>query len=291
MMDMLRSFQPQKYLDGAQENLTKVFKRLIILAIITAVLLSGKYVAFLSNAGDEAVKWSEANLPEVLREHLPEIDITEGVLSSPIAQPYIRKLSDIDKSEVKEDEDFAIVLDTTGEIQSLDDYPQGILILADRVILKTRSDQGVEERREFSFEDMDIKSLNLKPSPNSREILSLVINGQAASFTYDHLKTLKGKITFWAYPIFLLVLTFYYFVAKIVIMYAFSLYALFFNKITNRELSYRKLLDITSLAVIPPTVMSLVYNLFNLKFPYLSFAYIGFVIIMLTLAMKGEKSA
>lgn len=289
LFSLIKSFRPVRYHEFNQESPGVVFKRLAVLAVILAVLLSGRYVAQLSSWGDIAINWAEVNLPDMLKEHFPEVNITDGVLSSPVEQPYIRKFSELVPSEVEveEEEDFVFVLDTTGEITSLEDYPQGVLVLQDKMLIKTKSDAGVEERREVDFDEIKIKSLSLKPSPGEKEILSVVTDGNVFSLTYEKARQVKTRLVRYAYPILLILLTLYYFIAKTLAMYIFSLYALFFDNVTGKGLNYRQLLDITSLSIIPPTILALVYNLFGIRLPYLSFAYIGFMIIMLTLAIKS----
>ncbi len=66
-------------------------------------------------------------LAEFYRENLPEIRINKGKVEADVPMPYVKH---------NQEEDIVFIIDTTGQIKDLRDYPQGILLRESEMVLK-----------------------------------------------------------------------------------------------------------------------------------------------------------
>ncbi len=120
------------YRDAAAGRPGQLLGYLVLLITVATVGVTVKVHRAVSQGLEEAGPWLKANMPD--------IRIANGVVSSPVAQPY-----------VWEQEEFVFILDTTGETTALDlRYPRGILLTQTSLLYR----KSPRESREYSLREV-----------------------------------------------------------------------------------------------------------------------------------------
>ena len=113
-----------------RQKLRPTIQYLLILLFFVALISSAVYYFYFKSGMNTLVTWSQ--------KHLPEISIRDGVVTSPVEQPY-----------TSFEEDFMFVLDTTGTVKYFE--PQvvnGVLVMKDRIRIR---------RPGMETQDVDLK--------------------------------------------------------------------------------------------------------------------------------------
>ncbi len=237
---VINSFNPNSYVKITGQKFGRSFLYLFLLIITISLFLSVRLSSTIVHLTSEFVG--------KVGEKIPEIRITEGVVSVPIAQPYVYVV-----------ENYAFIIDTTGQVSSLDDYDSGMLLTRDKLIYKDKARMKTE-----SYDLSKINSLYLTPE------------------TLNNWLRKGSKVLI---PILFIILVIYYLVAKNIQLFLFSLAALLANQIKNKKLSYHELLNIGVYALTPPTLLASVMILFNLRFPLFGLIYSLLYILIIVLAV------
>ncbi len=119
------------------QPLGKALRYLLFLAILVTLVLGIRYGIGLSRFSQKTLNWIEENAPY--------IEISGGVVKADVEQPFL-----------KEDKDFVMIIDTTGQTKEIDKkYRTGILLKKDKLIIKQ------DEIRTQEFDLSKIKSFKL----------------------------------------------------------------------------------------------------------------------------------
>lgn len=158
-------------------------------------------------------------------QHLPEIRVAGGKVSSPAPQPFVKE---IDK--------FVFVLDTTGATTDLDPkYEQGVLVTESEILVRRM--RGVRETRRYALDQVPDVVLN---QANVEQVL--------------------GRIGQWAWLAVGIAVWVWLWIAKLVQVLFWSLLGLAFNAIGKRGLGYGALFRIGVLALTVPLVYDLLIS-------------------------------
>ncbi len=282
---ILNSFNLTFYKHIAQQSFGKSFKYLLFMVFIVALLLSAKYVLELRKGIADFTNLVFKNLEQTLADGLPEIKIEKGQVSSTVQQPFMVKKAD-----------FVFILDTTGQVASLNEYKNGILLTVNKLITKSTKENGISsEVNEVDLTKMKVDLLLIKPGDKQKgELVSLAINNKIFSVTKDNINALGKKIALIISP-FLLALTFLaLLLGKLIHILVFSLVSLIANAVTKAGMRYRSLLNIGTYAVTLPTAVSTIMiivfgNAKNGFLPVLFLPYIVIYAAFLFLAVSQAK--
>jgi len=234
----INSFSPSSYGKIVKQKFGRSFLYLSILILVISVLLSVKFTSTLAQLSGEFV--------DKAGEEISEIRITNGVVSVPVDQPYIYKV-----------ENYAFIIDTTGEVVSLDDYEAGLLLTKNALLSKNNA-------RTQSYDLSQVASLYITP-----ELLK------------EWMKK-SGKVVF---PIIMVLLVISFLIAKFIQIFLFSLISMLANNLKKKNLSYSQLLNIGLYALTLPTVLAVIVILFNFGFPLFSLIYSLLYILILVTAI------
>ncbi len=179
--------------------------------------------------------------------NFPEIQLTQGKVSSPAKQPV-----------VVEQKDFVFILDTTGAITDLDPkYPEGLLLTQTELLY--RRQRGVQETHRIALEGLPDFTLN-----------------QAT------VEQILDRIKAWVWLVVGVVLTFWWWIVKLLQVLFWSLLGLLVNALTKRSLPYRAIFNIGVLALTVSLAFDLITGGLGLRVTGLGFIslalYVGYLI-------------
>ncbi|MBN1872157.1 MAG: DUF1189 domain-containing protein, partial [Candidatus Omnitrophica bacterium] len=220
-------------------TLTKSAKYLLTLVLVITLLLSIRFSLDARKGLDIAVDWAQKNLPT--------INIQNGIVTVDIKQPYIVS-----------SEDFTMVIDTTGEVASLDGYKRGILLMKDRMLYK----------------ESDVKSETYSLSG----IESLRIDEA-------FLKSARKNIIWIIFPIMVLIMYLSFFVARVTQILVFSVISLIAVSMSHVKLEYKQLINIGTYAITPSTLLGAILAFLGLNLPHFWIIYSGLYLIFIVMAI------
>lgn len=224
---------------------SKVMKYIFSLIFLITLILSVRYSFDISKGLGIAVDWT--------KENLPIIEIQNGVVSVDAKQPY----------KIVE-EDFALILDTTGEIASLDEYKSGILLTKNKVLYK---------ESEVKTETYDLSNI------------------ESVRIDENFMKALQKNLVWIIFPFMLLGVFIYFCIARFLQIFIFSLISLATSSIVNIKLSYKQLFNIGVYAITPSVILGALLAVFLIQLPLFWIIYAGGYIIYLIMAILNCKEA
>lgn len=268
------SFYPKFYRKIVFQPFGRSLEYLTLFVILFSLVLSLKYVFNTREWIQEAGRWIKTDFARELANNMPEINIINGEVSSPVEQPYIYEL-----------DESAFILDTTGSMDSLDQYTNCILITKHKFIIK-KTERGNVEIEEYDVPM--IRSLNLA-ARSKGAIIRLSIGGRSIISLTDKFVDKCANISRhnikYIIPIIPISLFLYYITAKLIHLMLFSLISLIICKITDARLKYRHLLNIGAYVIIPSAILAELIKLCGINPPLLWIPYLGFYVVFLTMAI------
>jgi hypothetical protein len=238
---VLSFFSADLYRDAASSWRGASFAHLFILSLLSCIPFLFRFQAGI----DEFV---EADLPEII-DQVPDITVADGEARVDAAQPYF--IEDPDSGET------LFILDTTGEITSLEGTGAKGLLTRDRFLLE----QGDLEPRTYYLAQMDAVELN-------REVL------------YDWTEMGRKWLVPFVSPF---VLGFTYAVGTILILVYGGIGNLFCNA-TRITLPYPALVSLAAMALTPAWLIGIGLGILRIEVPFwwlvsflisMSFLYLG----------------
>lgn len=233
------------YKQVVNQSIGKALKYIFLLLLLVAIAMSINTVIKLQKFIKEGQIWAEKNVPE--------IKIVNGKTQVEVPQPYT----------VWKDENFIVMIDTTGQYTSIDTaYRAGALLTQSKLIMK----QSEVEIREYDLS----------------QIPQLVINKDTIS------KWAKiAQVIIW---IVIPIGTYLYLiVAKWFQIALFSLFTLSLNNTMKTNLKYPQLLSLGIYALTGPLILDLIYAIVGRPNPIFLWIYIAVYVIYLFMAVKHQK--
>ena len=196
----------------------------LLLAVLWIPVMVGLHLDLDRFAGDEVQR---------MIEQVPRVEIKDGVVSVDAEQPY--RISDPDTGEV-----FA-VLDTTGQVTSLDDLEHGILLTESQLIVKKSC---------FETQTIDLS-----------QVESTVIDAETLQHWVD-----AGSEWFalLAYPLCLIAS----YVYRMLQVLLYGAVGLLFNAMTGGDLGYPACMRLAVMAVTPVLILDTARGLLDLSIPF-----------------------
>jgi len=231
------------YKEAKDFQRSAVMKYIFLLILLITLVLSVKYAIDFRIGLGVAAEWTKGNLPV--------IEIQNGVVSADVKQPY--KI---------EEGGFALIIDTTGEITSLDGDEKGVLLMKNKVIYKEN------EVKTESYDLSQVESLRIDD---------------------NFMSTLKNNIPWIVFPFMLLGIFVYFCIARFVQVFIFSLVSLAAASITSVKLNYKQLFNIGVYAITPSVILGAVVAFFGRLLPGFGVLYAGVYIVYLVMAIRACK--
>lgn len=189
------------------------------------------------------------------KQNLPPITIQNGIVSVDAKQPY-KVVA----------EDFTLIIDTTGEITTLEGYSRGILLMKDKLMYK-ESDAKTET---YSLSNIPVLKID-----------------------ENFMNTLRRNIAWIVFPILFIFLYIGFSLARFLHILLFSLLSMATSSIANIKLSYKQLFNIGIYAITPSTILGALLAVSGIQLPLFGIIYSGLYIIYLIVAIlncKEEKA-
>lgn len=216
----------------------KTVRYLLFLTLFITIILGVRYSFGINKFLQEGFKW--------ITENTPYIEINDGVVTADIEQPF----------EVVS-ADFAMIIDTTGEVNDIpDDYETGILLTKDKLIIK---------QNEVRSQSLDLSKIN--------------------KFRLDKESLTKWRkiIIFVLLPLMIVMQFIFFFVSKVIQALIAGVAVYLFK--TNYKFS--DILNVAVYALTPATLLSLFVSLVSPRpLPFFFLIYIGMYIAFVIGAFK-----
>lgn len=199
----------------------------------------------------------KAGLDNILPQ-VPELDIKNGVITTPEKKPYLIKESNTSDKVI-------VIVDTSGQYTSLDNVPSS----ARTLITDTK--------------------VYYSDKPNTVKVYKLPNN-----LTYDFKpETAKAPIiTFvkWLWVIYIPLMLFGMFIYRLVQSLIYAVFGKIFALIGGVKLYYSQVLKLTIIALTPPIILHLIVSMIlNLRFAHELLAYFIFAMAYLIFAISANK--
>lgn len=277
---LVQSFNPRFYKEIVHQSFGKTFKYLALFLLLISLFIGGKFGFMLKSGTQKANQWINENLPGKVKEYLPEqIEIKDGQLSATVKQPFVHSFAE---------GEGVFIIDTTGEIASLNDYENGFLITKTKIISKQVKPNGGVEIKEQAFTDMG--PLTIRRGDETRgEIVEFISPQKSFVLTYDLLDKWTKNIWRIAFlPIFIF-LFIYFLIAKFIQLFLFTPVSLITNGVASAKLEYKNLLNIGVYALTPATLLSTLFILFNVAIPASGLIYMLIYSAFLVLGVLNSR--
>jgi len=211
-----------------RQKLFSTIQYFVILLFLVALITTGVYYFYFKAGVKTFADWALV--------HLPEISIREGIVSSPVVQPYTAL-----------DDQFVFVLDTTGEVDRLDpQVTNGILVMKDHVWVK---------RKGMETQNVDLSWVK-----------KLDINAHVIS-------TWKDKIIPMILPLVFIMSLIGLFLVKMLQAFMFSFVVSLFYPEEKTGLKLPELFNICVYAATPAILLGLLVQVLHLQIPLFWWIY------------------
>jgi hypothetical protein len=214
----------------------KSAKYILSVLLLISLALTMRYSYGLSKGLGLAAEWMKKNLPV--------IDIQNGTASVAAEQPY--KISQ---------DDFVVIIDTTGKTDSLEGYKKGILLMKDKVVYKD------SEAKTEIYSLADVKALRI-----DQNFMDLV----------------RKNAVWILFPFLLAGIYLYLTAARFLQILVFSIITIFVSAVSGIKLAYGQIFSIGSYAVTASMILGGAAALFLTPIAGLGLAYCGIYIAYLT---------
>ena len=263
------SFRPDFYRGIVTQPFGRSFVYFVLLILAVSILFSIKYTITARTLIGEAVTWVNTEFVERLPEFLPEININDGEVSSPVEQPFIHRWGD-----------FAFVLDTTGTFASLEEYRNCVLITKRSIIVRTIENGNIKTQE---HDLSKVKSLGIGPGREAGELVTFRYQDRKLSVTREHVSRWSRAAGWTIIPFVVVLVYFYHLFVKFFHLLIFSLVSLLANRIMDAGLEYNHLLNIGIFALTPPARLGVLAALLDIDVPRFwllySLVYCAFLIM------------
>jgi hypothetical protein len=277
MAGIIESFNINSYKKLATQSFGKSFWFLVVFVMIVSSVISLK--------GTLAVKKGLAQFNLFLNQHLesivsglPPIEIKNGTLILP-KEPYVKEWQG----------KYAIVIEPAEEFDNsiLEKYNNCLLFTQKKLIMKqTDEKKGKSEIQIYKLEKFGY----FKISP-IQSGLKIEAENKQFNLTPSSVGKFSKIIQWFIFPVLFLWLFFWYGFAKMAQVFVFSVFSLIFKASLKAVLSYRELLTIGIYAIVPPTCVALVKEIFNIRLSWFWCIYSAMYVTYLYLAVKSCKEA
>ena len=262
---IIKSFEPNFYKEAAFWPIREAVKYLFLLVLIVSLVLSVYYVSTLRNAAIEFLDKNKEDLPKLIQDVVVPITIEDGEVFAEVEQLYIKTFGDEDPSK------FVFIIDTTGQITSLEDYEAGLLLTKNSVVVQNQN-QGTTEIKKYDLSK--VKNFSIRPTEADDEYLILSNNDKDFHVTYGLLIRWIKKLSLVAWPVLIVFLYVFGVFGKFVQVFIFSLFLLILNATFSKRLNYPNLFNISVFAITIPTALAVLHIISGFNFKYFSWIYI-----------------
>lgn len=223
----------------------KSIKYILSIVFLISLVLTIRYSYGIGKGLDIALEWMKKNLPV--------IEIKDGTAAVIAEQPY----------KIVQD-DFVVILDTTGKTTSLDGHKKGMLLMKDKVIYKE--------------------------SESKTEIYSLA-EVKALRIDENFMNAIRKNAVWIMFPFLLLGIYLYLIVARFIQILIFSLITIFASAVTKIQLTYSQIFNIGAYAITASMFFGAVAALFLRVIPGVGWVYCGVYAAYLTAGLLNSKEA
>ena len=249
MLGIVKSFKLSFYKNIYNQSLGRSYGFLVVFVLLISLLISSGSIFYINKSLPLAYDWIDSNFQYIIND-LPQIKIENGQLT----YPQTRFLKEWDQGFV-----FLIMPDSNDYFSAINEYENIALLTRDSLILKF--DKGQPEIKTFDLDNIEL----LKLTPDNRG-LNILFKDKNFDFNESSIKKFVRRLVPILFPIFFIYFFFFYLLIKPLQVIIFSLGALIINSLTKAKLSYKQLLNIGVYAMVPPVLIVLFLQLFNINF-------------------------
>lgn len=224
--------------------ISKCVKYILLLIFLITLVFTVRFTYDFGKGLDKMIEW--------VRQNIPPIEIQNGIATVDVKQPYI-----------VEEGGYVFIIDTTGEITSLDKYEKGLLLTKGKFIVKENN------AKTQIFE------------------LAHIIKDSQKLIIDEHSLGLFRKNVWNFFPVFLIWHYIRLCLAKFFHILFFSLVSLVTSSVIGVKLNYRQLFSIGLYAITPSVLLGILLAAFGRPLPFFGIIYSGIYIIYLIMAVTS----
>jgi len=288
---VLGSFSPRFYKKAVYGAGGDPVKYLFLLVLLVSLVLSTYFIFSWRIGTLKFLKEEKGNLQKILKEWTVPITIKDGKVSAEVEQPHIKEFGPEGKAPA-----FVFIIDTKGEIVSLEGYRQGILLTENSLLLQTQQQTETESKKDIQEWDLSkIKSFSIKPGGVEDEYFVLSAGNREFHVTHEALGRWLKRLFLIGWPILFLVLYVAGLFSKFFQVLIGSLYVLILNAASPKKLKYANIFNLGVFAITVPTGIAVIYTLSGFYFKSFGLFYVLIYLLFITLgfvqAKKGRAEA
>lgn len=226
-------------------NAGKSVKYILSIVFLITLALTIRYSHGMGKGINAVADWMKKNLPV--------IEIKDGTASVNAEQPY----------KIAQD-DFTVILDTTGKTTSLDGYKKGVLLMKDKVVYKEN------EVKTETYKLADVKALKIDE---------------------NFMNSIRKNAVWIIFPFVLAGVYLYLTIARFLQILVFSLVTIFASAITKTQLTYKQIFNIGAYAATASMLLGGVVALFMRIIPGMTWVYCGLYVAYLIMGLLNCKDS
>ena len=272
MVAFLGSFTAVFYAKIASQSVVRTIGFLLVFLLLISAALSLNSALMINPKLEHVQKWADDNL-----KNIPAIEVKGGVLIQP-QETFVLEIGN-DYSV------FAVEADQKKEADILAKYKNVVMLTRTRFVFKQTGEDSLPYVRKRNFD----KAKSWKISPDQSGF-SLAFDNNQIAVTPDNVKKWLKVVSFFIFPAFLLVLFILYsFTSPLQILF-FSLIGLMANAILKAQASYKQIFNICSYAIVPPTTLVTLLEVFRFRLPGFWFLFSSVYVLYIFLGLQSAKS-
>ena len=286
---VLGSFSPSFYKKAVYEAGGGAVKYLFLFVLFVSLVLSTYFIFSWRIGTLKFLKEEKGNLQNILKEWTVPITIKDGKVSAEVEQPYVKEFGPYGQAFARPEgkaPEFVLVIDTKGDIVSLEGYRQGILLTENSLILQTQRQAETEIKK---YDLSKIKSFSIKPGEGEDEYFVLSGGNREFQVTHESLKRWLRRLFLVGWPILFLSLYVFGLFSKFIQILGGSLYVLILNAAGPKKLKYANIFNLGVFAITVPTGIAVVYTLSGFRFAGFGFFYLLIYLLFITLGFVQAK--
>ncbi len=265
-------FTPVFYAKIASQPIPKTIAFLMVFFLIISAVLALNDAILINPRLKFIQQWSMDNLKKI-----PAVEVKGGALIRP-QETFMLEIGN--NLSV-----FAVEPDRQKEADILAKYRNAVMLTSSQFVLQqTGRDSPAEvKRRDFD------KTRDWKISPNESGF-SLEFENNRIFFTPETVRKWFKVVAIFLFPAFLIALFVIYCFTKPLQILFFSLIGLMANAILKTKASYKQVFNICSYALVPPTTLVAVLEVFRLVLPGSWFLFSAIYTLYIFLGLQAAKA-
>jgi hypothetical protein len=270
MEEIRASFYIKEYLNLKNKKLSKGISFLLFFTFLISFIFAFKSTLFV-NRGLPNLAYKAKQILKNDIASMPKIEVKDGVTIRP------------EKRYSKYWKEHLFIIDSNEKdpYKILEEPKLFLGLTKNHLVIKRDKGEVESDIKVYSIEK--IKELFIVPTDKG---FKMAIGNFNLDITSDSIDKITKRFSVIAFPFFLVLFLIFLFPSKMTQVLFFSILSIILNDKLKTNLKYKELLNISIYAVIPPTILSMILMLLNLRLPFFWIIYLTIYITFIYRAIK-----